>query len=91
MVRLDTKVDKMVVQFLPLDFYWSDKMKLNQQNQIPKNYYKLLMKLNLKKKVKKLKRKLYTNKILGLYNFYGSQNRKLRKPKPKKNYKKNKK
>ena len=66
-------------------------MKLNQHNNRPKNYYKLQMKLNLKKKMKKLKRKLYTNKILGLYNFYGSQNRKLRKPKPKKNYKKNKK
>ena len=41
--------------------------------------------------MKKLKIKLYTNKILALYNFYGSQNRKLRKPKPKKYYKKNKK
>ena len=49
------------------------------------------MKLNLKKKVKKLKRKLYTNKTLKLNNFYGSQNRKSRKPKPKQNYKKNKK
>ena len=66
-------------------------MKFHQQNKRPKNYYKLQMKLNLKKKMKKLKIKLYTNKILALYNFYGSQNRKLRKPKPKKNYKKNKK
>ena len=49
------------------------------------------MKLNLKKKMKKLKIKLYTNKILALYNFYGSQNRKLRKPKLNKYYKKNKK
>ena len=49
------------------------------------------MKLNLKKKVKKLKKNLYSNKILTLYNFYGSQNRKLRKPKLKKYYKKNKK
>ena len=81
----------MAVQFLPLNFYWNNKMKFHQQNKRPKNYYKLQMKLNLKKKMKKLKRKLYTNKILGLYNFYGSQNRKLRKPKPKKNYKKNKK
>ena len=81
----------MAVQFLPLNFYWNNKMKFHQQNKRPKNYYKLQMKLNLKKKMKKLKRKLYTNKILALYNFYGSQNRKLRKPKPKKNYKKNKK
>jgi hypothetical protein len=81
----------MAVKFLPLNFYWKNKIKFHKQNKRPKNYYKLQMKLNLKKKMKKLKRKLYTNKILGLYNFYGSQNRKLRKPKPKKNYKKNKK
>ena len=59
-------------------------MKLHQQNKRSNNHFKLQMKLNVK-------RKLYTNKILELYNFYGSQNRKLRKPKPKKNYKKNKK
>ena len=81
----------MAVQFLPLNFYWNNKMKFHQQNKRPKNYYKLQMKLNLKKKMKKLKIKLYTNKILVLYNFYGSQNRKLRKPKLKKYYKKNKK
>ncbi len=62
-------------------------MKLNQHNKTQKIYFKLKMKLNLKK----LKIKLYTNKILALYNFYGSQNRKLRKPKLKKYYKKNKK
>ena len=81
----------MAVQFLPLNFYWKNKMKFHKQNKRPKNYYKLQMKLNLKKKVKKLKRNLYTNKILTLYNFYGSQNRKLRKSKPKKNFRKNKK
>jgi hypothetical protein len=81
----------MAVQFLPLNFYWNNKMKFLQQNKRSNNYYKLQMKLSLKKKMKKLKRKLYTNKILALYNFYGSQNRKLRKPKPKKNNKKNKK
>jgi hypothetical protein len=86
-VRLPIEVDKMAVQFLPLVFYWSNKMKFHQQNKRSNNYFKLQMKLNFKK----LKRKLYTNKILALYNFYGSQKRKLRKPKLKKNYKKNKK
>ena len=70
----------MAVQFLPLNFYWNNKMKFHQQNKRPKNYYKLQMKLNLKKKMKKLKIKLYTNKILALYNFYGSQNPKTPKP-----------
>ena len=39
-------------------------MKFHQQNKRPKNYYKLQMKLNLKKKIKKFKIKIYKNKTI---------------------------